>query len=272
MGLDGDSKTAAADGDGPGEVTEEQLESFMKEDNELKAQSNWYRGSRKKQEDFQAVKARPVKLDCVGQPVRKRARVWKPGQSRKAISMQGVDPLNPSRMRARRQHLLFNKKNFNVTLPYKEKLIGDTEREQELIEKYGEEMERRKHDPLLMEDKVRKFVTVFYALSRNPATPKRAKKQIETLAKIFKFRSQNEFGYAREAVRHAVNSTENVEAVIINRVKKRVANAKNRTRVQKKNRMAKMKRMGLVPDNQQFNSKMAKRVSKFVGGNAQKVW
>merc|ERR1712154_590852 len=90
-----------------------------------------------------------------------------------SMAARNIDPLNPKRMRLRRKPLFFDKKNYNISLPFKEKILGDKFRENELMEKYGEEMERRVLDPLLMEDKMRKFQRVFYQLSRSPETPKK---------------------------------------------------------------------------------------------------
>merc|ERR1719474_1699968 len=93
---------------------------------------------------------------------------WWEGVSLSSIRAERIDPLNPARMRKRRTPLMFDKKNYSTILPFKEPLVGDKLRQKELIEKYGDQMERRKFDPLLMEDKVRKFTTVFWRLSKDP--------------------------------------------------------------------------------------------------------
>merc|ERR1712154_177862 len=121
-----------------------------------------------------------------------------------SMAARNIDPLNPKRMRLRRKPLFFDKKNYNISLPFKEKILGDKFRENELMEKYGEEMERRVLDPLLMEDKMRKFQRVFYQLSQSPETPKKAVKSVQKLQQLFEFQQTNEFGYNRWAVRQAI--------------------------------------------------------------------
>merc|ERR1739838_85238 len=104
----------------------------------------------------------------------------------------------------RQKPLLFAKKNYSVTLPSKQRVTGSRFRERELIRKYGQDIERRVCDPLMMEDKVRKFRTVLWTLMKNPSTPKRSVQHIEKLMDIFKFSGNDEFGYNRYAVREAV--------------------------------------------------------------------
>ena len=145
-------------------------------------------------------------FDCVGKRNGPLRKTWnmKCGVALHSMAARNIDPLNPKRMWLRRKPLFFDKKNMNTTLPFKEKILGDKFRENELLEKYGEEMERRVLDPLLMEDKMRKFHRVFYHLSQSPDTPKRAVKSVQKLQRLFEFQQTNEFGYNRWAVRQAV--------------------------------------------------------------------
>jgi len=181
-------------------------------------------------------------LDCVGKPNGRELKTWTyaSGVSLMSMRAQRIDPLNPTRMRRRRKPLMFDKKNFSVILPFREPLVGGKKRQKELIEQYGEEMERRRFDPMLMEDKVRKFVAVFYQLSQDPKTPRKAKKHIKVLANIFRFHNQNEFGYDRTAIRMALQHADRRQQYREMAKKKRtrkIWNARKQRQMQKWNKL-----------------------------------
>merc|ERR1712176_666849 len=93
---------------------------------------------------------------------------------------------------------------------------------------------------------------VFYQMSKDPKTPKRALKHIKPLARMFRFHGENEFGYDRHAVRKAIHHVDDRREKGLQKLEKK-----------RKKREKRIKRMAA----ERWN----RRLGKFGAGNAVKM-
>ena len=120
-------------------------------------------------------------------------------------SMEDVDAHNPTRRRKKQTPIMFDKKNFDVVMPFKEYEGGrDAKKVKEWKVKFRGTMKERLSDPLLLKHKMKAFQKVFGYMAECEETPNKAKGKLSVLAKMFCLDRKGEKFYDREQLREAI--------------------------------------------------------------------
>eukprot|EP00484_Ammonia_sp_Unknown_P018995 CAMPEP_0197028136 /NCGR_PEP_ID=MMETSP1384-20130603/7901_1 /TAXON_ID=29189 /ORGANISM="Ammonia sp." /LENGTH=593 /DNA_ID=CAMNT_0042457089 /DNA_START=7 /DNA_END=1788 /DNA_ORIENTATION=+ len=216
-------------------------------------------------------------------------------------SMTPIDPHNPKRRKKTEKHIIFDKINYDVVMPFKEyQTNGVNGKVNEWQTKFADSNEKRKHDPLLLQEKMDQFHKVFDYLANHEETPKKAARKLQTLAKIFTeidgtldemhehemeyfSHDENENDelvndaqqseqkmdstkqakrYNRKAIKRAVKMVDTTKADKQRKMRKKQKKKVNRLRERKKQKLHKLKKMGFKKV--VTDSKFGRRAQKFL--------
>eukprot|EP01084_Bolivina_argentea_P007184 13521_1 len=145
-------------------------------------------------------------IDCVKQCKEKEKSIF----DNESQLMIAADPNNPIRRKKRdKTHLLFDKKNFDVVMPFKElEATSDAQKIQKWQIKYKETRLARMNDPLLMKHKMKQFEKVFLYLANHRDTPNNAIKKLKALADMFAQKEDKNRDHHRSAARLALKAVD----------------------------------------------------------------
>lgn len=175
--------------------------------------------------------------------------------------MKKIDPNSWIRRKKNETHIMFDKKNFDVVMPYKEmEKDEDRQRVKQWKIKYKESVDKREHDPLLIKDKMEQFHKVFDYLANHEKTPNKARKKLKVLSNVFVQRKLNNHGlnYNRYYIKKAVKMVDNRQ-----KIKRQERNKKEKKRTMRRimKHQRKWRKMGIKG---KPSKKFIKRASKIV--------
>jgi len=198
--------------------------------------------------------------------------------------MTEIDPLNPLRRKKNETHLMFDKINYDVVMPFnRTHREQDGKRMKEWQKTYAEDRAQRLHDPLLLASKMKQFQDVFDYLANDEETPKKAVSKLWVLSRMFTAKSADEDGdgdgdgdeqmekagqasslrYNRDAVKKAITMADNTK---LNRKRYQMEKArkrKTRVRTMKEARLRKLKKKTGV-SKVTTDKRVLRRVVKFI--------
>ena len=181
-------------------------------------------------------------------------------------SMKSIDPNNPLRRQRKQEHIMFDKKNFDVVMPFKEFEKNDVKKKVEQWKiKCRESITKRKHDPLLMKDKMEQFQKVFDYLANHEDTPKKSRHKLRVLSNLFIPKEieieGNHLYYDRAAVKKAVQIVDQTKQQSKREKLRKERKKRMRSVMKHKGKWQKLRKMGIKMNP---NRKMMIRSSKII--------